>query len=138
MTWDKCKVWTSDELEEWTKKQQEENAKYRIEADRQLEEWVKGNSIHNPMNPITAVVNDDQVVVGYIQTEGGECCPDFSCCGNKIWPVEKRIRFAELHRSGNREATMLMLMGAMSDLASTVAEDGVYIAGQLDDKQTLH
>ena len=137
MTWDKCKVWTYAELEEWDKKLQEEKAKYRVETARQLDEWVKGNSIHNPLSSICAVVDENDVVVGYIKTEGGECCPEFSCCGGKLWPEKKRFLFAELHRKGDQEATTMMLMGSIGELTAETI-DGVYIAGQIDDSKTLH
>lgn len=54
--------------------------------DEQLRLWVEGNSVHN---------DDD---------EGGECCPDFSCCRPELLaPREIREAFvragaAERHK----------------------------------------
>ena len=45
-------------------------------SKEQLDEWVKGNSIHNK--------------------ERDECCPDFSCCTPELLaPEEKRKEFAK-------------------------------------------
>jgi hypothetical protein len=47
---------------------------YKERCDNQLEEWVKGNPIHN--------------------TKDEECCPDFSCCTtNSLQPLEVRQTF---------------------------------------------
>jgi len=55
--------------------------------DEQLEEWVKGNSIHN--------------------TDRDECCPDFSCCCPKLLaPEDERKTF----QAGNEELRMQMCM----------------------------
>ena len=132
-------LWTQEKLDEWEKRQREVNTEYRKASNIQLEEWVKGNSTHNHINPINAIVDDDDgKVVGYFQSEGGECCPDFSCCGGTGWPLEKRQKFLELHKSGNIDARDTMLLGALADLATTTNKE-VYMAGQFsDDSETKH
>lgn len=58
----------------------------------QLNEWVKGNPVHND--------------------ERDECCPDFSCCmGNGyITEVSVRKEFAEAYKTGNDAKVHEMLM----------------------------
>jgi len=69
----------------------------------QLEEWVKGNPVHNPMRD--------------------ECCPDFSCCHPALlWPEEKRKFFA---RATARERDV-MLFGALRD---TLEAQGCHVVG---------
>lgn len=136
MTHQLKKEWTQEELKEWEKRQREVNAQYIQAANTQLKEWVKGNSTHNQIDRINSVLDENGNVVGYFQTEGGECCPDFSCCGGNGWPLEKRQKFLDLHNSGNIDARDTLLIGALSDLVSTTDEK-VYIAGQLpDDNET--
>lgn len=46
---------------------------------QQLDEWVKGNSIHD-----------------YDYGGEGQCCPDFSCCApNLLAPEKARIAFRD-------------------------------------------
>lgn len=82
----------------------------------QLEEWVKGNNIHN-------------------QTRD-ECCPDFACCQpNNHFPKELRIKFLEQYKQGGDESCFDMLMMALSSV--TVNEQvKVYLAG--DDQHNIH
>lgn len=57
---------------------------YKERAAYQLDEWVKGNSIHNDV--------DD------------ECCPDFSCCNpNLLQPKEIRETFKALKIESDKE-----------------------------------
>jgi hypothetical protein len=50
--------------------------------EKQLKEWLKGNSIHDSIN--------------------NRCCPDFSCCYGKDFLAKKRVRkrFAEAYYCG--------------------------------------
>jgi len=75
-------------------------------TDEQLEEWVKGNPIHN--------------------NERNECCPDFSCCCPDLLADERtRKEFA----AAGDEKRMAMLMMFLS---AGFASDGqiVRIAGE--------
>lgn len=64
---------------------------------KQLEEWVKGNSIHD--------------------TEIDECCPDFSCCCPDLLADEiERIAFHRFFVDGNQEACLEMLSTFMCRL----------------------
>lgn len=57
---------------------------YKERVYNQLDEWVKGNPIHNSV--------DD------------ECCPDFSCCKpNLLQPEEIRKTFKALKIVGDKE-----------------------------------
>jgi len=57
---------------------------YKERCNNQLEEWVKGNPIHNKI--------DD------------ECCPDFSCCKPKfLAPFEIRQTFKEVCKKADEE-----------------------------------
>lgn len=133
MNWDKNKVWTPEELAIWADKRKKANVDYQAACNIQLDEWVKGNSVHNNISPISGVVDSDNNIVGYFQCEGGECCPDFSCCSGDGWPIDKRKKFVELHRMGNEEACHAMLFGSLSALVNEIPleTDKVYIAGQI-------
>ena len=103
-------VLSEEELDKLKKHQEEYNVQYHKAANEQLEEWIKGNSIHNKFDRIMAVVNDDGDIVSFYKLEGGECCPDFSCCQKDGWPIEKRKKFYELYKNGNVAACEAMLM----------------------------
>jgi hypothetical protein len=95
-----CTVCTGEEPEPKPKGQ-------RMTPERQLELWVRGESVHND--------------------ERAECCPDFSCCEpQNAWPIAKRIKFAEAFVNEDYETTHNMLMSALVDM---VDDDNVYIAG---------
>jgi len=66
----------------------------------QLEQWVKGRSIHNPIR--------------------NECCPDFSCCSDvKIFPEEVRIKFSNAYKMQDRKTMFSILGMALADLTTT-------------------
>ena len=77
-----------------------------MEVDEQLNEWVKGNSMHN--------------------YEKGECCPDFSCCEDINTPLDVRERFAKAHYDGDDETCSMMLMMFLGEL---LKGQNIYIAG---------
>jgi len=53
-----------------------------MDERKQLEEWVKGNSIHDDENDI--------------------CCPDFSCCYEELLSEENiRTKFFEAYERGD-------------------------------------
>lgn len=132
-------IWTSEELAKWEKIQKEVNAEYEAASEEQLVKWVNGEFTHNEHRSIYAVVDteDGDRVIKYGSHEGGECCPDFSCCGCKPWPEEKRKKFMELHRSGNEEARTAMLLGALAGITEETCQKA-YIAGQIDPTQSVH
>lgn len=86
---------------------------YRERCDNQLEEWVKGNPIHN--------------------TKDKECCPDFSCCKpHLLQPIEIRQTFAAVCEKVTEEGfnseshpyydtKMSMLMGFLGGITSDKA-----------------
>ena len=78
--------------------------------DEQLELWLKGESIHNHERWYD-VVDDKGIIVSRKRMEGGECCPDFSCCNGGIM-VDKEIRevFVAASKTRNEAVTMRMLM----------------------------
>ena len=126
------KEWSHDELVKWEKLKQASDIEYNKAANNQLEEWVKGISIHNSVDRIISVVDENDNIVSYSQLTGGECCPDFSCCGNVGWTIEKRKKFYDLHKSGNFEACQEMLFGVLTDMAKE-SNDKIYLAGQFPD-----
>jgi hypothetical protein len=77
-----------------------------ITIEKQLEEWVKGNPIHN--------------------TDRDECCPDFSCCQEKIADKYVRERFAKAFYE-NDEHTKMEMLGMF--LGSIMGGKDIYIAG---------
>ncbi len=76
----------------------------------QLDEWVKGNPIHND--------------------ERDECCPDFSCCRKGIAPPKVRERFARAFREDDEATTMQMLMMFLGGCLEDIDVD-VHIAGDV-------
>ena len=78
-------------------------------TEDQLNEWLKGNSIHN--------------------SDRDECCPDFSCCNGTIAPLDVRERFVRAHREGDEKTTFSMLMLFLGEALSEFKDD-VYIAGE--------
>jgi len=84
-----------------------------MEPDEQLDEWVKGNPVHND--------------------ERNECCPDFSCCnGGNIAPREVRERFARAYYEEDRDTQIQMLLMFLGDAFTSLGHD-VHI---VDDKFT--
>ncbi len=77
----------------------------------QLDKWVNGESIHND--------------------ERGECCPDFSCCNDKMdTPIDVRKRFRQAHIEGDDELKSQMLgMFLATSINGYTELKNVYIAG---------
>lgn len=95
--------------------------------EEQLDEWVKGNSIHNNDRTYN-VVDDKGNVVSTEKMVGGECCPDFSCCEPSLgWPIELRLKFKNAD-----DATRSSMLGmSLTALVNKYAPDkAVHIAGE--------
>lgn len=91
--------------------------------NEQLDKWVAGNSVHNS-EKFLDVVNDAGEVVGKRKLEGGECCPDFSCCQPDLkWDEPTRRAFAAAHTTGDRKTVDRMLMMALGALVSKNGAD---------------
>jgi len=89
------------------------------EIQKQLREWLKGNSIHN--------------------VESDECCPDFSCCGGDLAPLEARQRFAKAVEEGDDKTKLAMLGGFLSGMiAKHFNEKKVHITGDTTEPQVKH
>ena len=74
---------------------------------RQLELWVKGESVHN----------DDR----------GECCPDFSCCNKEVdTPLAVKEIFFNAYHTDNEKVCHRLLMEFLSNALSG---ESVHIAG---------
>jgi hypothetical protein len=58
----------------------------------QLEKWLNGKSIHNNNN-LYSIIDGFGDKEGPFKLEGGECCPDFSCCGGELASIEERQIF---------------------------------------------
>ena len=75
----------------------------------QLEAWQRGVAIHQVSN-------------------GGQCCPDFSCCRPELLaPQDVRDVFVEAYKQGHEDGTTRVLM---TFLGNAFAESNIYIAGQ--------
>ena len=82
----------------------------------QLDEWVKGNPIHNQ--------------------ERDECCPDFSCCNDKKMVSEDiRKRFAKAYYEKDEETQNEMLM---MFLGNVFPDKYVYVAGSKANSDYAH
>lgn len=77
--------------------------------DEQLDEWVKGNPIHN--------------------ADRDECCPDFSCCQPQLLaPKDVRENFAAADEE-TRFGMLIHFLGA-GVAAATDEPEKIYVAGQ--------
>lgn len=93
---------------------------YKERTAHQLEEWVKGNAIHNTV--------DD------------ECCPDFSCCNKKMnTPIGIRKTFHAACLKDDEETKMGMLMNFLGNAIATTTDKTVYITdGNVSIKKDLN
>lgn len=86
---------------------------YKERYNNQLEEWARGNPIHNNID--------------------NECCPDFSCCElDLLQPDEIRKTFKEVFNKEHHpydDAKMGMLMSFLGGMIGTVSDKKVHIAG---------
>ena len=92
---------------------------YQERVSHQVEEWAKGNSIHNNVD--------------------NECCPDFSCCNpNSKQPEEIRETFLAVYRKSEKEdmesentpwmdKRMSMLGSFLNGAIATVTDKKVHI-----------
>jgi len=81
----------------------------------QLDQWVLGTSMHNPVRD--------------------ECCPDFSCCDPKgKMDKDLRIKFSNAVKMKDEETKMKILGMALSGITSEMGVD-VHIVGEDD---TVH
>ena len=95
---------------------------YKERSQYQLDEWVKGNFIHNNID--------------------NECCPDFSCCNHDVsTPTEIRETFKAVCAKADEEefnpdyhphddTKMAMLMGFLGEAISAYTDKKVHIAGE--------
>lgn len=96
-------------------KKEFEGMNYRESVNYQLEEWVKGRALHNPI--------------------GNECCPDFSCCKpDFLMEEDLRIKFSNAIKIGDNKIKYEILGMALSGLAADKGKK-VHIAGE---DQTEH
>lgn len=66
-----------------------------MKREEQLQEWIKGNSIHNK--------------------EIDECCPDFSCCGPQMASLQKRGKFVEAYYKNDNGTINSLLIEFLSN-----------------------
>lgn len=65
----------------------------------QLSEWVKGNSLHNPITD--------------------ECVPDFSCCNpHSKMDKDLRIKFSNAHKMGDIKTTHAIMGMALAEITA--------------------
>lgn len=74
-----------------------------MKPDEQLQRWVDGDPVHNDNHPAGI--------------EGGECCPDFSCCKpDLLAPPEVRQAFQRACEEGDEKTVNRMLAGFLGAL----------------------
>lgn len=79
--------------------------KESMTCEEQLDEWVKGNSIHNETRD--------------------ECCPDFSCCQpHLLASIEERIAFKNASESVRSQMLMMFLGAAFQSKKVYFSGDG--------------
>lgn len=107
-----------------------------ISCEEQESLWAQGYSIHR-VYTFNWLVNDSDKVIDILDgnsgavegTDGGECCPDFSCCsGFPGFPMEERKIFQKANESTRQQMLMGALGQAMIDLGK---EEDVHIAGAM-------
>jgi hypothetical protein len=86
---------------------------YKQSHDHQLNEWVKGISIHNNDASIK-IVDDNDNVIRTVEIKGGECCPDFSCCKPQLgWSLELRQKFMDSDENTRQNMMFSMALPAL-------------------------
>lgn len=99
-----------------------------MSPEQQVDLWVEGNSVHNN-NRYIRITNDRNEVVKVVKMEGGECCPDFSCCHPELlWDETTR----RLFKNAGDKLRSKMLGMSMSALFSAhgMKKEDVHIAGE--------
>jgi len=86
-----------------------------MKAEDQLNEWVKGNPIHNQ--------------------ERDECCPDFSCCTGQIASKDVRERFVQAYYEKDEKTQNEMLM---MFLGNAFSNKNIYVAGSDANYHPIH
>lgn len=72
-----------------------------MSRERQLERWVRGESVHN--------------------SRTNECCPDFSCCGDwELWSYEDRIKFSEAYVNEDFDTVDKMMLAGLCEMMKRV------------------
>lgn len=78
--------------------------------NEQLEEWIKGNSVHLE-----------------------QCVPDFSCCCKEIvTSVEDKKLFYEAHQIKNQDVIDMFLIRFLGGAMSKMTTKRIYISGEQD------
>ena len=98
--------------------------------DEQLKLWVEGESIHND-DVWYNIIDETGHVVDRKRLDGGECCPDFSCCHPNLRAHKfTRERFCKAVEEDDQDTVDKMLMIFLGVLVAT-PEGGekVYVAG---------
>lgn len=91
-----------------------------ISVDQQLKDWAAGNTYHNNGRYIR-FTNRSGVVVEIKKMEGGECCPDFSCCMPDLaWPLEERQRFLTADQKTRQEMLGMSLSALIAEISPNV------------------
>jgi len=81
---------------------------------KQLDLWCKGQSVHR----------------GHRDDPESECCPDFSCCNNKVnTPMDVRERFRQAVIQDDEKTIMEMLGMFLGTAIATISDKKVHIAG---------
>lgn len=96
-------------------------------SEEQEKLWVEGKSVHNDNKEVNVMKNGK--VVRRIKLQGGECCPDFSCCQPALqWSKDLRETFHKADPATRRKM-LGMALSASIDLAMRQRGDNrkVYI-----------
>lgn len=101
------------------------NNEYDKANEEQLIQWMNGNPTHNKTPKIIIQIDNKGNVINHDYLEGGECCPDFSCCEpSLLWPLDQRILFMQ-----RKDLRSNMLMMSLHSLAASKGK-AIYIAGE--------
>ena len=99
-----------------------------MNISEQTKLWYEGKSIHNN----DRMVNDKKL-------QGGECCPDFSCCVPELQaPLEVRQVFYNAYLKGDQATQDRLLMEFLGKmLAVKLSEEKVHIVGLESSRREL-
>jgi hypothetical protein len=108
-----------------------------ISSEEQISLWTQGYSIHRTkvfcwlVNDHDKVIDVHHALKGAPQgSDGGECCPDFSCCsGQSGFPLEERKIFQRADESTRWQMLANALQQAFIDLGKESGD--VHIAGSM-------
>lgn len=86
---------------------------HHISSDEQIDRWLSGESLHRSVPGL----------------EGGECCPDFSCCKPELKQPEEIRRAFVGANAADRHKFLKMFLSALIQHAFPEAAEKIRVLG---------